>query len=208
MAHAVRGALLQRTVSGISTVTGLKQDAQAWNTFLLLTQADQRQFQDDVGDVSRDVPLADYIAKARISGEPVLRAWYGANIGAIATGAVGRIDVGGQNPAKYGGYNKLLRFRWFGVVGPVGPRGSGAKVQIAVLGLNLHRGPRYPGLGHAWCKIGDELVFEFAHDVITTNKATIVASLEGHAAASADADVSTKANNANCVPPVPVGTHT
>lgn len=190
--------LVQRSVSGISTKDQLKANAQAWNTFLLLSAQEQGNFQRDVEDPNVDVSLVNhYIPLARASGDPVLRAWYGANIGAVAATAPGMMGTGLQGVADYG-YNTLLRFRWFQVLGPVGPRGTGNRVGIAVLGLNLHRGPVYSGLGHGWRKIGDDLSFEFAPNVIAGSQAAVVQALEQHAAASPDNAVRVRVNNANC----------
>jgi len=203
LSRAIGARVLQRTVSGIANLEQLKADAQAWNTFLLLDRATQGQFQDDVGDTTKDVSLVGhYVPLAKVSGAPVLRDWYGANIATIAATAPGSIEIGLQDDSEEEyDFPNLLRFRWFGVTGPVGPRGSGARVKIAVLGLNLHRGPKYSGLGHGWGKIGDDLAFEFSQNIITTSKSAIVTLLEQHAAGSHKAGVRQLANNVNCVKP-------
>lgn len=191
-------ALVQRSVSGISTLEQLKADREAWNTFLLLTDAEQQNFQRDAGDAAVNVSLVNhYMPLARASGGPVLQAWFAANIAAVAATAPDMMGVGLQDEADYG-YGNLLRFRWFQVPGPVGPRGRGARIRIGTVGINLHRGPRYSGLGHAWFKFGEDLSFEFAPNLIPGNRAAIVQALELHAAGSPNNAVSFKANNANC----------
>ena len=204
LAQTLAAAVLQRAVAGISSPEALKANKQAWGTFVLCDVNARSEFQADVLDPLQNRPLSHYIAKAKVSGLPVIRDWYANNAATLVAPAPGRIDIAHQNPAKYGGWGELLRFRWFGPVGPFGPTGKGARIPIAVLGINLHRGPRYAGLGHAWVKIGNDLVFELEHNVITGDKSAIVAALEAHASGDADANVRTMADNSNCVPPVTV----
>jgi hypothetical protein len=192
-----RGRSLQRKVGGIATVDELKKDQQAWSVFLLLDEAEQQKFQTDVGDDTKDVPLAGYIAKAKVSGKPVLKTWLEANLDAIAATKPDMIQIGGQDVTDYG-YGNLLRFRWFKVLGPVGPRGKGAKVRIATLGVNLHRGPRYSGIGGIWCKFGDDMTIDFVHnDLAGINRAQIRQDMQQQAAADPRQNIRRLADNNN-----------
>jgi hypothetical protein len=196
------GRSLQRAVGGITTPEELKANKQAWSVFLLLTSVEQANFQNDVLDGRKNVPLADYIAKAEVSGKPVIKTWLEANLDAIASTNAGMIQIGGQDVADYG-YGNLLRFRWFARTGPVGPRGAGAKVPIATLGLNLHRGPVYAGIGSIWCKFGNDMTFEYVQNNLAgINRVQIRSDLEAQAAANPRAEIRGRANNAALPPAI------
>jgi hypothetical protein len=197
-----RGRSLQRAVGGITGPQALKADKQAWSVFLLLENAEQQNFQRDVLDVNVNVPLANYIALAKVSGEPVIKTWLEANLDAIAATKPGMIQIGGQDVADYG-YGNLLRFRWFSLTGPMGPRGTGAKVPIATLGVNLHRGPKYAGIGAIWCKFGDDMTLGYVQNNLAgINRAQIRHDLEHHAAADPRNEIKGLANNAMLPPAV------
>jgi hypothetical protein len=189
-------------VGGISTAEALKADRQAWSVFLLLEDAEQRNFQRDVSDVNKNVPLADYIAKATVSGTPVIKAWLESQLDAIAGTQPGMMQIGGQDVTDYG-YGNLLRFRWFSVQGPMGPRGKGAKVTIATVGVNLHRGPVYSGIGSIWCKFGEDMTFEYVQNNLAgINRPQMRLDLEQHATADPRNQIRRLANNANLPPAV------
>jgi hypothetical protein len=195
-----RGRSLQRKVvtkvGTIATQTELMADKQAWSVFLLLEAADQATFQGDVVDVSKNVPLTDYITKAKVSGPPVIKRWLEANLDAIAATPPGMIQIGGQDVTDYG-YGNLLRFRWFNVTGPKGPKGSGRNVTIPTLGVNLHRGPKYAGIGSIWCKFGDDMTFDYIqNDLAGIDRDQIRRDLEPHAAADPRIKIKRLANNA------------
>jgi hypothetical protein len=199
-----RGRSLQRAVGGIATPDALKADKQAWSVFLLLETAHQQNFQKDVVDATKDVPLADYIAFAKVSGTPVVQTWLEANLDAIAATKPGMIQIGGQDVADYG-YGNLLRFRWFDVEGPMGPRGKGTKVRIATLGVNLHRGPKYAGIGSVWCKFGDDMTFEYIQNNLAgIDRAQMRRHLQQHATADSRNQIKRLANNANLPPAVAI----
>jgi len=108
--------------------------------------------------------------------------WFAANMASVAATPPGRIDIAFQDPAHYVTPN-LLRYRWFNVPGPNG-------TMIQVLGINLHRGPVYAGLGHAWCKINNALTYEIdCNAVLGLGAPAVVTRLENHAAASANPNI-------------------
>jgi hypothetical protein len=137
------GPLLQRTVDGIGDLPGLKSNKRAWNAFLLLDKARQPNFQADVAD-AKDVPLQPYVDEALLSGRTVVENWFVANIAAIASNPPDRIEVGLQDVADYQ-YDKLLRFYWFGLTGPMGRAARERRPTCSCSGSTCTAGPGTPG---------------------------------------------------------------
>lgn len=192
---------IQRRVGGLGTLQELKASPDAWNIFLLLSPQDRDDFQRDAMDDKIDVPLGVYKKKAKTFGQKTIEDWLAANIATVASSAPSMLTTGLQDVDDYG-YDKLLRFRWFQVVGPAAVGGK-AKTTINTVGINLHRGPEYAGLGTAWCKMGpnkDSLTFEIKlATLLGGGAAALVTQLEKHAAAHTDVSIKNMADNKNCI---------
>jgi hypothetical protein len=183
--RAVRSTI-QRNVNGFTTMQQVAHDDETWGVYSLLTNAERTQFRASLPGANDD--FAYYRQQAQIN----INAWFVANIANVAANAPGMIQVGLQNVGQYG-YPNLLRFRWFGVAGPNG-------TTINTVGINLHRGPQYAGLGSAWCKMSNALTFELnpAQLLGGVARGALVTQLENYAAAGPTAQIRTMANNANC----------
>lgn len=171
----------QRTIVGYSTMREVADDDRLWLLYTLLDGPARTAFR---------TKLASYddhaFAEIRADALPFVQAWFDANAAAIFGPAPGRIDVALQNVANYG-YPNMPRFRWFGTAGPHG-------IQFATVGINLHRGPVYSNLGHAWIKIDDWISWELQTGALPAATRGV---LEAHALGHANANVRGLADNDN-----------
>lgn len=135
------------------------------------------------------------------TSEPNETQWLGNALRNVTRVPPNMITIGQQKMEEYG-FKHLLRFRWFGVNGP--------SEKPVTLAMNLHRGPKYAGMGHAWAfyKINphdEEPVWKIEENPKTLLSQqeclALIRQLERYATAWTGKDaeaIRRYANNANC----------